>query len=99
MVCLSRCSDYVDFYSKGTEGVEESVSWRLKWHKKMRQYAIIDAIDGKVEEFYLQSGAIQQKADPNTWLAKIDRRINYLWHKHRIELKEIIDEYNFGGAA
>ena len=101
MSLINKVSDYVNVYDQGTDNDgEEFIQWKLSWSSpKYRQFAVIDAVMGEIEEFYLQSGTELQKADVGSWVSLIDRRINYLWERHRVEIKRIMAKQNIGDVA
>ena len=43
-----------------------------------RQYATIDRATGEVTHYSHLSGTVCEEVQPQSWLTKIDRRINYL---------------------
>ena len=85
LCCLERFSDYVS--------LNESNSWVLRWGMpKVNQYIVADSIDGNIEKFVMQTGTTPQETDPEGHKTMIDRRINYLWERHRSEVRTVLDD-------
>lgn len=92
--CLAKCTDYVNLCDdkEDMDGNHQAL-WVLLWPMpKLNQIAVVNCIDGTIERFVLQSGTSTQEVDVDSWINLIDRRINYLWDRHRSEVDRIVNE-------